>query len=105
MPVIDPVDDLPRRDLVDCRLTHGGRCLVLVVERKVGKRYKLLETTYAIERPEGLAGVLNLVRESGEVYEVTAFACTCPDGNFKSRERWCKHRTAAEELGLLEVTR
>ena len=92
---------VPPRDLEEAKLTHGGRVLTLTVLRQAGKRLRPLTTTYAVEFPPGIEGVVNLVKGDGRAYEVTAHACTCDDAQFKARERSCKHRTSLQQLGLL----
>ncbi|MCC6419532.1 MAG: hypothetical protein IT429_14965, partial [Gemmataceae bacterium] len=71
--------------------------------KKTGEvRYRPKATRYRVERPEGLAGVVNLVRDTGEVYEVTARSCTCPDAWFAGKARTCKHTTSCLATGLLQ---
>lgn len=86
----------PRRKLEECRLTHGGRFLVVGVDRAVGPRMRRLTATYAVEVREG---AVDLVTEKGEVYTVTRYGCTCPDSQFNAVV--CKHRCACAELGLV----
>lgn len=93
MRIVDPTRDLPRRELVEHSLTHGGRVLTVAVQR--GKR--LLTTTYAVERPE--AGVVQLTKEDGTTYTVTPWDCDCGDSEFRGATVVCKHRTSLEEVG------
>jgi len=82
-------------------LTHAGRVLSITVQRQRGGRLVDLTTTYAVERPGGLVGVVNLVKENGEVVEVTRWTCSCRDAWFRGRGRVCKHRQACLDLELL----
>jgi hypothetical protein len=129
----DPTQGMPRRELEESRLytAFGLQWLELTVQRVAGVskrtgevRYRLHTTKYLVEVlevapvrhslivPPTLPRqvVVRLVTErvdaeTGEAvaYSVTAWNCSCADGDFRGRERWCKHRTAVEEHGLLEA--
>lgn len=93
-----PPREVERAELVRLEVT------VLVqagISKKTGEvRYRPKATRYRVERPD-LAGVVNLVRDTGEVYEVTLRSCTCPDAWFAGKARTCKHQTGARVVGLL----
>lgn len=96
-----PPREVERADLVRLEVT------VLVqagISKKTGEvRYRPKATRYRVERPEGLAGVVNLVRDTGEVYEVTARSCTCEDATFRGKARRCKYVEACTMVELLVV--
>lgn len=72
------------------------------ISKRTGEvRYRLKATRYRVERPEGLAGAVNLVRDTGEVYEVTLRSCTCPDAWFAGKARTCKHQASVAMVKLL----
>lgn len=108
MQITDPTAELPRREQ-ESQLTHGGRLLTITVWRqshvlKGGEvRYKRHTVQYLVERPS--PGQVRLVKDDGAAYVVTGWNCDCPDTEFKGKERWCKHRSACAELGLLATAK
>lgn len=104
-----PPDDRPRRELEEAALVseYGLEFLSITVLRVAGVkkdgevRYKSLEGRYRVERVA--PGHVRLWKGDGTAYNVTCWNCSCQDETFKGKERWCKHRTACEAVGLLSA--
>lgn len=101
-----PPREVERAELVQAFGLEWLEVTVLVqasISKRTGEvRYRPKSTRYRVERPD-LAGVVNLVRDTGEVYEVTARSCTCEDATFRGKARRCKYVEACTMVELLVV--